>query len=640
VGSARRPVWPFISRLKFVDKDTATLRTFASAATFPQLGIVNAIEACMVGGDVPTAAGIRTVRPGTPTRAVILKARQMGVSTVLEAVAFQVAMCMPNSRGLVVSHDNDSSEHLLSMTRRYWETSWINESNILTAKNMAANRLGWIENDTGIRIATAKNVASGRSHTLRFLHGSEVAFWPDGKTLMNGLLQSVPRAAKTFAFVESTANGIGNYFEQTWNEAVAGDNMYLPLFYAWWQHPGYEAQNIGLGHLVDKPFSNLSEEERALSRGFRRLGLDDTQVRAKLIWRREILGTECLGDLDKFHQEYPSTPEEAFISTGRNVFPKEHLVAAYEPEDGERGELRLRRGHPEFFPDRAGPLRIFRRPVDHKSYAVGGDAAKQAKGDRAVCQVLDRSTWEQVATLANDVDPVTFAEQNMMLGRYYNDALLIPETNMSGGVVAEICRSQYDNVYIHQSEAKVRGQMASQYGFNTTVQTKPEVIGHLKRAFYDASRNQCTIVIHDRTTFNELKNYILTDTGEYKNAGGEAEGADHDDHVMALGLALIGTIQYADELDTDTPHATSDEYQIRRVAATLGAEPSTRATTRTRTRGDAGYNPDLPDDEQEEIIEVAPRSYRRREWSESDAYVDYGRDNIWGDDDLDDDTYN
>ena len=637
----RRPIWPFIRRLQFVDKNTATLRTFGDNATFPQHRIIEAIEASMVGGDIATAGGVRTLRANSPTRLIILKARQMGVSTVLEGVGFQYSMCLPNMRGLIVSHDTDSSKHLLSMTRRYWDTSWLSDLNVYQPKNMAGQILGWLEPDTELRVATAKNLASGRSHTLRFLHGSEVAFWQDGKTLMTGLAQSVPRAPRTLIAVESTANGVGNYFEQTWNEAVAGDSNYVPLFYPWWQHPGYQAEHIGLDHLLTNTLSGLDEEERALTRAFKRMGMTATTIKSKLIWRREILATECLGDIDKFHQEYPATPEEAFISTGRNVFPIAHLNAAYEPLEGERGALRWQSGTVRFVKDRQGPLVMFRRPDPAAYYAVGGDAAKQAKGDKAVCQVIDRVTWEQCCVYRDDVDPVTFADQNIMLGHFYNEALLIPETNMSGGAVAEIVRSQYDNVYIHQSAATVRGQMANQYGFNTNTQTKPEAVGNLKRAFYDAHRGQSTILIHDRVTFHELKNYVLTDTGQYSNAGGEAEGADHDDHVMALALAVTGTIHDADELprtDLPNPSATGRratktiidpvEAAARRVAAQVDAKSTNMATALTKLDDDD--DDDDVDDDTPPSTGLSPR--QARGWDDRDR--DTSLHESWGDTDT------
>jgi len=542
-----RPLYPLIAPCRFVDK-YGNLRSLGRAMTHPQDSILRASEICMTGGTIDSSIGLvgpaREIRRGTPIRVITLKARQMGVSTFTEAVAFAVSMVLPYSRSLIVSHDNTSSEHLLSMCRRYWDTSLFNADGIFTPKHLAGNKLGWLEQDTEMKISTAKNLSAGRSHTIRFLHASEVAFWDNGFELMKGLNQAVPRVPLSFQYLESTANGIGNYFEQTWNEAVDGANSYLPLFYPWWQHPAYEAQHIGLGHLADRPLMNIDSEEQALSRAFRRMGLDDYTIRAKLLWRREILSTECQGELEVFHQEYPSTPEEAFVATGRNVFNKQHLDAAYEPIEGERGDLHTTKsGRVEFVKDRHGPLTVYRRPTLSGWYMVGADAAKQAKGDYAVIQVIDRVTWEQVATYRVDQDPTTFAEAVIRMGHWYNEAMLVPETNMSGGVVAEICRSRYDNVFIHRSQATVRGQMANQYGFNTNVQTKPEVIGHLKRAVLDRANGQSTFTIHDRTTYLEMKGYVLTDTGQYENGN----GTDHDDTVMALALAITATIYEADD---------------------------------------------------------------------------------------------
>ncbi|MFG0329866.1 MAG: hypothetical protein ACF8PN_08215 [Phycisphaerales bacterium] len=565
----KRPLRPFVNGLTIVDK-SAELLNLGEHLTEPQSAILDAVETSMVGGgEVRTAGGIRRFDRPAPVRIIVLKARQMGVSTLIGAIIFTIAMMRARTRSLIVSHDNDSSEHLLSISRRYWDTSFINQRGIYTPKNLAGSRLGWVEPDTQIRISTARNLASGRSHTVHALHASEVGFWDRGKELMTGLSKAVPRTPLSFIFLESTANGYGNFFKASWDAAVAGESQYLPMFHPWWQHTEYTADHIGMGHVAGRPLMNLDEEERRLVSGFKRLGLDDRDIRSKLIWRREILATECNGDIDVLHQEYPSTPGEAFISSGRNVFKAEHLAEAYEPLEGERGEIQIRRGRPRFVPDRTGDLTVWKHPSPSGWYMIGADAAKQAQGDYAVACVIDRSTWEQVAEWRADVDPTTFAEVIMDLGRYFNDAMLCPETNMSGGAVAEIVRSNYDNVYIHSADAKVRGQMANQYGFNTNVQTKPEAIGNLKRALLDRFNDGVGISFHSGVLFNEASGYVLTDSGQYRNSQSE-EQADHDDTVMAWALAVTATIHRAGDDDRPSPAP-----RARAAAAGVKAVPAT-----------------------------------------------------------------
>ena len=592
-------LFPLIAPLWCLDRNTSRLIQLGDNLTHPQRRILDTVETVMVGGgEVRVVGGKRDFPRPAPIRLIILKARQMGVSTLVEAITFATSMVRPHSRSLIVSHDLDSSRHLLDMTRRYWETSWIAERGIYTPKNLSGNLLSWHEPDTAIRVTTAKNLAGGRSHTIHNLHASEVAFWEHAGELMDGLNQAIPRAPLTFQFLESTANGFGNYFKQTWDAAVAGDNSYLPIFEPWWRHGMYTADHIGIGHLADRPLTNLSDEEKRLARAFARIGLDDRDVRSKLLWRREILNTECKGDIDIFHQEYPATPEEAFVSTGRNVFNPKHLMAAYEPMDGERGQLFEKSGRVEFVPDRDGDLTIFRHPRPSGWYMVGADAAKQAKGDFAAAEVQDRITWEQVAEFRADIDPNTFADQIMLLGRYYNDAMLIPETNMSGhSVVAEIVRSRYPNVYVHQSDHKVRGQMAGEYGFNTNERTKPEAVGHVKRALLEKFNGAHGMTIHSRVLYKEMAGYIFTDTGKYQNSSSEEE-ADHDDTTMAWCLATTGTIHRADDPDrpypSRVPHRRDDDDpHVRQVAATLDATTSARVQVETDPPDpDAADDPD------------------------------------------------
>ncbi len=67
---------------------------------------------------------------------------------------------------------------------------------------------------------------AGRSRTVNALHGSEVAFWDHTAEMMLGLRQTIPNSPKSMILLESTANGVGNWYYDTWNAAVDGDNDY------------------------------------------------------------------------------------------------------------------------------------------------------------------------------------------------------------------------------------------------------------------------------------------------------------------------------------------------------------------------------------------------------------------------------
>jgi len=493
----------------------------------------------------------RQIEAKRPIRLIVLKARQMGCSTITEAMAFQMCQVFPNYPALVLAHLNRSAASILKMTHRYWTHAPAPLRLIHGTTSSRISGLAW-DNGSTIEIATAKNEDEGRGRTIQFIHCSEAAFYPAPETLLGGLNQVLPRSRRSFQIVESTANGIGDYFYDQWQAAKTGDIQHVPLFFAWWQHPFYTADYIGLGHLADRPLTDLDDEELILSRVFTRLGMDARDTRARLLWRRDVLRTECNGDLDYFHQEYPSTDDEAFISTGRNVFSRIYLDHRYEPLPGEVGRMfRSPSGHVGFSPDdQQGYTTIYKHPRPSADYIVGGDASRAAIGDYACAQVLDRRTREQVAVFhQRGLSASAFAQEMMKLGVYYNDAMLIPETNLSGGAVAEILRTTYPNVFIYQKANNVPGMHASYYGWPTSHQTKAEVISYLQQAFSEAAALGNGILIHHKPTYVELAGYVVDEKGKY----GNGNGTDHDDTVMALGIGLTGIIYEAANLPTQLP---------------------------------------------------------------------------------------
>jgi hypothetical protein len=493
-------------------------------------------------------------------RIITLKARQLGISTVTEAVAYTLCLLHDNYQALVVSHEAKSSAHILNMTRHYWETDPYKP--LYTPKYVSKTTLAWSGINSQISIATAKNKGSGRSSTIHFLHGSEVAFWDDGETLMTGLRQAVANVPYSGIVLESTANGIGNYFENQWNAAIAGDSEFTPMFFPWWKHPEYLGSYIGL------PAYNLGDldnEEKVIEQAFLK---HDPHAMDRLAWRRWALQNLAGADLLKFHQEYPSTPEEAFISTGTNVFHLPQLQMVYEPQAGTRGRLVRNGMQVEFVEDQQGPVTIFKHPAgdrDWGRYLIGADPTSTTRGDFAVGQVISRRTLEQVAVLRARLDAGTFADQLFNLGLFYNTAVIAPEKTGPGGVtVGKLLGMNYPFIWRHAKIDKTPGIVNEDtYGWNTTLQTKHQAIGYLIKVVNDGwNRNTAVgFRLHDAMTFSEMKNYVTLENGTY----GNANGSPNDDTVMAMAIAIICHFLEgppppygAGEPDAPTPTSTPD----------------------------------------------------------------------------------
>jgi len=231
-------------------------------------------------------------------RIITLKARQLGISTVTEAMLYCTCHVIPNYKAMVMAHEVPASQNLLAMTQRYWDTDPLKP--LYSTKYEGQNKLAWetpgVDATSSMTVATAGNKAVGRSATIHGLHASEVAYWPEPKKVWTGLAQTIPKKPGTIVVIESTAQGVGNFFEQMWNRAVNGESEYEPLFFPWHRHPEYTAEAIGID--PTRPLGPLDQDEKAL----REMGISDS----RLWWRRHCIRDECDNDVNMFKQEYPA----------------------------------------------------------------------------------------------------------------------------------------------------------------------------------------------------------------------------------------------------------------------------------------------------------------------------------------------
>lgn len=506
-------------------------------------------------------------------RIIILKARQMGQSTIVEAIIFALCILYVDFQALIVSHEAESAEHILGMTKRYWTTYPFRQFH--DEQYNGRKQLAWSDLGSNIVVATAKNVGAGRSKTLHALHASEVAMWDNPDELMTGLRQAIPSIGLTAIFLESTAKGIGNYFHTQWEMAKLGRSEFVPKFFPWYMDPSYTARNIPLQS--QGQFAQLKDpddEERKL------MAMGVTE--AKLLWRRWAIINLCQNDLDKFKQEYPSTPEEAFLSTGRNVVPLNDLLAHYQPMKPEVGSLRRVNGRVQFVLDPRGSLKVYRSPSKDKSwgiYLVGADPTHTTVGDEACAQVINRRTLEQAAVLNAHLDPIEFGKQLFLLGEWYNQALIAPEAEGPGyATVGHLLGANYPFVYESQKLDKTPGKISMDvFGWRTNSATKHAAIGRLVNLFAQPlvkiGNTVYGLLIHDLDTFTELKNYVTDEHGGYMNG----DGSLFDDCVMALGIACA--VHF---IEPPLPPYTRDDSHLTVVREAVAAiDPSLVRTGQT-----------------------------------------------------------
>lgn len=253
----------------------------------------------------------RVKAEGKPLRFIILKARQEGVSTYFEGRIFHKTSTDFNIKSSIIGHEQESADNLFDMFNRFYNN--LPEAIKPIQKYSNRKELSFAKLGGEITISSADSGEKlKRSDTIQMLHATEVAFWRDAKNAMLALLQTVPDEQNTLIVIESTANGIGGWFYDTWQSAKRGENDFIPIFLGWWELPEYSRE-----------FENEKEKTRfvnSLSNYDLDLKSNYNLTYEQLHWYKYILINKCNGDEDLMKQEYPCSPEEAFITSGRPVF--------------------------------------------------------------------------------------------------------------------------------------------------------------------------------------------------------------------------------------------------------------------------------------------------------------------------------
>lgn len=467
---------------------------------------------------------------GKPIRIIILKARQMGFSTLTEGIIFHRTATKDNVNSFIIAHTEEATNNLFNMSKLFYdclpgplqpERQASNSKELIfdipTQKARSNPELEGLKSK--IKCATAGGKGVGRSDTVLNLHASEVAFWGDNaKETLNGLMQAVPSTNNSMVIIESTANGF-NYFKELWDKAVNGENDFVPVFFAWFELEEYK-----------KPYDGfeLTAEEKELQERFD-LSLE------QLSWRRWCIKNNCGGDIELFKQEYPSTPEEAFISTGACVFDKNNIIQRI---NDIRTVKPIKRGYfgytndglqitdMEWVDDEKGYISVYEEPKENCPYVLGGDTAGDGS-DYFTGHVIDNLTGVQSAVFWGKLDEDEYTRQIYCLGMYYNNALIGLEANFSTYPIRELERLGYTKQYVRETPDTYTHSIKKSFGYLTSSKTRPVMIAELVRIVREDIE-----MINDIKTLQEMLSFIRNDKGRP-----QAETGQHDDLVMGLAIA-------------------------------------------------------------------------------------------------------
>lgn len=493
-------------------------------------------------------------------RLIVLKSRRQGISTLCEAIMFWLASCFENNTTLVLAHDKDTSTELFRIAQGFYDTDRRHKLGFMpeiASSNERALRFGNPDKRTrhvnpGLRsnmlVETAEGKGVGRGLTLMGYHWAEVAYTTK-QDVSTGLNIACSKVPGSIGIWESTANGTGDAFERNWKEAKAGRNDFTPIFLPWNIDPNCARQ------LSREEYEHWHYQagEESLEKEF---GLTKTQLKFRRI---TIASPECfrpgVPPEDVFRQEYPLTPEEAFLRQGKNFFLVSSLEALRASSRGEKSPVRrctiqspmenpytrptsVAKIVPIIEDKSFGPLQIWEEPLKEEDYVVGGDPSAGVQQDSSVALVLRRKTLSVVAKYqTKNLDPDEFGVVCALIGWWYNEALVGIERNGAGAAANKALRLlHYPRPWYDRDVINMNEPVKSFMGWNTNSASRRPMLDRLEEAI----RKQ-EIGVPSANFYEEARSFIFQ---EMANASGSmyakpvAAPGCHDDEIIALAIAL------------------------------------------------------------------------------------------------------
>lgn len=409
---------------------------------------------------------------------LILKARQLGISWICCAYALWICLFQPGKVVIFLSKGELEAIELLRrvsvLFARLPETL---KANLPGLQKGNTSLLAW-NNESRVQ-SLASSKGAGRSFTASLVVMDEAAHLTWASEIYTALKPTIDGGGQLI--VLSTANGIGNLFHLLWTRAVAKLNQFHTIFLDWRARPGR-----------DEAWYNATRDDSP--------------------------------DPGLMKQEYPASPQEAFLASGRLRFQPEWTEAQAEnftlplfilppklaalKETAETG--------------RRGTLSIYELPQPGRNYILAADIAEGLEtGDYDAGVVIDSETRVEMASLHGHWEPDAFGEMLGALGGFYNNALVAPERNNHGhATIAALRRIHYPNLYKAEDD---------KFGWLTNLKTKPLSIDALAETLRDG---HCTV--RTPAALNEMQIYKVLDDGKTGSPHGY-----HDDFVMAWALDII-----------------------------------------------------------------------------------------------------
>lgn len=497
-----------------------------------------------------------SVCEGAPIRVILLKARQWGGSTLVQLFMAWIQLFHRTSwHSVIVADVEDQARNIRKMYSRLAE---YHPHQVLPVKfrpfeGSSKNR-EVVGRQSVIYLSSMQQPDSIRSADVMMAHLSEVGLWKQtlGKRpedVIQSIAGTIAAEPYSLIVIESTAKGIGNFFHRSWIEATASQSGYTPVFVAWWEIEIYQkpfADDVQMRDFI----RSLSDKERYyFSLGATLEGIN---------WYRSKQQLEQL-DAWRMACEYPSTPAEAFQSTGSRAhapqyiegmrrFCRQPLFIGDITSDTLFGRDAIG-GSMAFVESAVGALWLWALPDKEVAmssrYVVSLDIGGRSDGaDYSVISIVDRywltegGVEECIGTWRGHLDQDLVVWRAVQVARLFDNALLVVESNSLDAKGAEgdhsltildEIKDYYDNLYFRTDPQLIREGLPPRYGFHTNRATKTDLVTKMNRRF-----RECSYIERDGRALDEADWYEVKPDGSYGAVDGQ-----HDDVYMSRAIALL-----------------------------------------------------------------------------------------------------
>ena len=478
-------------------------------------------------------AKARAIAAGRPPHFLVLKSRRTGITTLEQALSYELTSRHRHRNAITLAHDLESTKKIFEISRFF-------HRNLggPTDTQGTAREFRFAGGDSLFWVGTAGSKSFGRGQTLQRIHWSEVAYTPGDLEEVENLFVGLTEACSHGEIVlETTANGASGLFYRLWQQAKQGEGSFTPIFIPWWWDT--DAAVPLPKETAAEVVASYTDEEVSLVKD---QGLSAEQIAWRRAKRETLRG--------RWPQEYPANDTEAFLRSGVCFFNVDRLEELAKTRR-EPTDIRL-----------GGRLHVWEYPREGASYLIGIDSSEGIPGrDPSAACVLDFETGRQVARLWGYFRPPELGRLVVKLAVKYNWAFLVPEINNHGHSTLNTIMVQEgypSNAVYHRVQFDMgTAKPVKTAGWTTNAKTRPQLLDALCQ-----SLDEGAIEVNDREFLVECRTFNLQKSGKY-----EADEGEHDDLVIAWGLAAFARLTQMPYL-----HCRADDDPVALIGESMAAE--------------------------------------------------------------------